>query len=178
VYSNAACKTFLRNEINFVNSVHPSVVIPVGLDFPTKSNYVTSEEQENAVLKTFKALKPSGAKILLLGGFSYVLTYIGVEPPQNCLTIHSTDLPVCEVLPQEVGTYPAISGGDAAGKSDNIDVVPTLDLFCAQWSCPIFVKAPSGDHLVYFDSFHMNNKYSAWISRALETLIKPDLPVT
>jgi SGNH domain (fused to AT3 domains) len=176
VWNNAACKTFLRNEINFVNLTRPNVVIPVGVDVPTKGDYVTLQQQEDAVLKTFQALRPSRAKILLLGGFSYVSSDQGLPTPQNCLTIHSSNLPECEASPQQVATYPAIGGGDAAAKSYNVTVVPTLNLFCTKLKCPIFVKSPSGDHLIYFDSFHMDNVYSAWISRALETLIKPDLP--
>ncbi len=178
VWNNAACITFLRNEINFVNSVHPNVVIPIGMDIPTKSDYVTVKDQEAAVLKTFLALKPSRAKILLLGGFSYVNSDQGLPTPQNCFMIHSTNLPECEASRQEASPYPAVGGGDAAAAADKITVVPTLDLFCAVRLCPIFVKAPSGDHLVYFDTHHMNNSYSAWISRALDTLIQPDLPVT
>jgi hypothetical protein len=178
VSSNKACKKFVHNEINFVNSVHPNVVIPVGLDIPTKTNVVTLADQQSAVLKTLQALKPSGAKILLLGGFSYVLTYDGVPTPQDCLTIHSTDLPACEVIPSQAETYPALSALESAAVVDKIDVVPTLKLFCAKGLCPIFVKAPSGDHLIYFDAFHMINQYSTWISRALETLIQPDLPTT
>jgi hypothetical protein len=178
VSSNAACKEFVHNEIKFVNSVHPNVVIPIGLDIPTKTNVVTPSDQESAVLKTLKALKPSGAKVLLLAGFSYVLTYDGVPTSQDCLTIHSTDLPACEVIPSQAETYPAVSGVESAAVADNIDVVPTLKLFCAKGLCPIFVKAPSGDHLIYFDAFHMINQYSTWISRALENLIQHDLPVT
>jgi hypothetical protein len=174
VYNNSACAAFVHNEINFVNTVHPNVVIPVGLDIPTKTNLITTAQQENAVLRTIQALKPSRAKILLLGGFSYA--FFGVPTPENCLTIHPTDLPGCVVSLKEVNSYPAIGAEFSVAKVAQVAVVPTLDLFCAKTHCPIFVKAPSGNHLIYFDAWHMNGLYSVWISRALESLIRTDLP--
>jgi len=173
VYSNTACKAFVKSEIKFVNSIRPTVVIPVGLQVVSANNEVTEAQDEIATAKTIAAMKPSGSKILLLQGFSWAFSGI---TPQECLTIHATDLPGCEVTRSELSGYPVISGLNAAATKEHIGVVPTLKLFCTARLCPIFVKARTGDHLVYFDLGHMNNQYSVWISRALETLMQPYLP--
>jgi hypothetical protein len=173
VYSNTACKAFVKSEIAFVNSVHPTVVIPIGLQVPSRTDQVTEKVQEASTLRTIAALKPSRAKILFLAGFSW--TFGGITP-QDCLTIHPTDLPGCEANLSVLSAYPGISGLEAAAKKEDVGVVPTLTLFCAKYLCPIFVKSPSGDHLIYFDDGHMNNQYSVWISRAFGTLIQPYLP--
>jgi hypothetical protein len=173
VYSNTACKAFVKSEIEFVNSLHPTVVIPVGLQVVSANNEATEVQDEDATAKTLAALKPSGSKILLLQGFSWAFSGI---TPQDCLTIHSTDLTGCEVTRSDLKGYSVSSGLKAAAKKDQIGVVPTLKLFCTERLCPIFVKAQTGYHLVYFDLGHMNSQYSVWISRALETLMVPYLP--
>lgn len=173
VLSNSACQTFVKNAIGFAKSVHPTIVIPLGLALLVASEKtVTSSDEKTAVLKTVKALRASGAKILFLAGMSSMFS--GVTP-QQCLTVHVSDLPACEVTVSEIKTYVQYSGLVSAAALAKVDVVPTLKLFCAKKVCPIVVRAGSVEHLVYFDLGHMNNTYSAWISGALETLMKPYL---
>ncbi len=114
-YSNSACKSFIKNEIDYVNAIRPTVVIPVGLGAAGPNSYDSFSEQKAAVTKTLTALKPSGAKILLLAGFSWAF---GITP-EECFTIHATNLSSCEVKPKTVEDLTLNTGLRAAANSDH-----------------------------------------------------------
>ncbi len=115
---------------------------------------------------TMKTLRPSGAKLFVIGPTPrYAYGSAGIEA-KDCITgtrpFKACLLPPSKVIPQtelEVEKY-----YDSVGKIDLVDV---QSLFCTSNACSVVVQDGKKYRLVFFDSVHINRFYATWIAKAV-----------
>jgi hypothetical protein len=176
------CNNLLRYEVMFILKVRPTIVMPVG--FPLGwgvGKWANVSQNVGQIQDWLKQIAPSHSRVVLLGPIpqyipsSYYYGHFALLNPDKCLT--QTNIPLHSCLEPPSVTLGSVEGQSlkAIAKTNKIPFIDTTPLFCTKKICTLFVKAPGGVHLVYYDYDHMNRYYSLWISRAFEGLLKPTL---
>jgi hypothetical protein len=170
--STVECNQWNRNLDAYANASHPAVLMPVGRPGEYRVGiWPTAGDIANKMEALFKAVKPSRAKLVLLGGTPW---FYNPYTPNECLA--STTIPAkCEATPTAVSTPVFDQGLATAAKAYKATIVPIMSLFCTATVCPLFVRGPDGTRLLYFDTNHIYRYYSAWIGIALAKLVSPSL---
>lgn len=174
--SRVGCNNFVTSVVKFANANHPSYIIPVGMpgDYG-KSQWPTKSQMTSEVLATYNALAPSTAHIIFLDQIPWYEKWFTSLTPTTCLKNDSNDVTKCLVKPF-VDTNVIRIGIANVSHLKKLPVVPVRKLFCTAKACALFVKASDGSHLVYYNQYLINRYYSAWISKALGSLLAPFLP--
>jgi hypothetical protein len=177
-----SCNNLVRSEVKFILRVRPTIVMPVGfsLDWGV-GKYANVSQNSGQIQDWLNQIAPSHSRVVLLGPIpqyipsSYYYGHFALLNPDKCLT--QTNIPLHSCLEPPSVTLGSIEGQSlkAIAKANKIRFIDTTPLFCTKKFCPLFVKAPGGVHLVYYDYDHMNRFYSLWISRAFEGLLKSTL---
>jgi SGNH domain (fused to AT3 domains) len=176
--SLAACIKFRAEEFRAIDKTHPAVVIPDGLELDYGVGKYATPQQFLAELQTMAtALAPSGAKLVFLSPLPGFYPDFTNQTPVTCLTAHASDIQPCLYSPTQMVSYELLEGFKQIAASTQGAVANVTPLFCTTTKCAIFVKAGNANHLVYFDQYHTNRWYSVWISRALDSILGPLLPV-
>jgi hypothetical protein len=170
--STVVCNQWNRNLDAYVNASHPAVLMPVGRPGEYRVGiWPTASDIAHKMEALFQAVKPSRAKLVLLGGTPW---FYNPYTPNECLA--STSNPAkCEEAPAAVSTPVFDVGLTTAAKAYKSPVVPIMSLFCTATVCPLFAKGKDGTRLLYFDTNHIYRYYSAWIGIALAKLVGPAL---
>lgn len=162
------CSSFQSSVIALANKWKPAYIFPVGLE-TTAANQLGWSDIRSAFKSTIHALKPSGAKIILLG--SIVHSTPGLDPT-TCPTIHPTNVQVCERTPLENASTTIRE----VASDNHLTFVDIIPLLCTTTICPIYAAdASGGNHLIYFNYSHIDRQYAEWLSGALQQLIEPYL---
>jgi|GEM_PF-2258575 len=165
--SGTVCSNFQSSVIALANKWKPMFVMPVGLE-TTAANQVGWTNIRLAFAATIKDLKPSGAKVILIGSIPHSSPG---QDPTICPVVYPTNIQKCERTPQQNAST-TIREVAAAMHVTFLDIIP---LFCTTTICPIYAAGSDGNHLMYFNYAHMDRQYAAWVSSALQTLVAPYL---
>jgi len=180
--SGVTCNNLVRSEVKFILRVHPTIVMPVGfsLDWGV-GKYANVAQNVGQIQDWLKQIAPSHSRVVLLGPIPqymmspYYFGHFALLNPDKCLTQTNIPLHSCLEPPSDAMGAIVARSLKAIAQKDKIPFIDTTPLFCTKKICALFVKAPSGVHLVYYDYDHMNRYYSVWISRAFEILLQPTL---
>lgn len=176
------CNNLVRDEVKFILRVRPTIVMPVG--FPLTwgvGKYASVSQNVGQIHKWLDQIAPSRTRVVFLGPIpqyipsKYYYGHFALLNPDKCLTQTTIPLHSCLEPPSVTLGSLGAQALKAIAQTTKIPFVNTTPLFCTKERCALFVKAPGGDHLVYYDYDHMNSYYSLWISRAFEGLMQPTL---
>ena len=172
---DAGCRTFRQSVRALVLRLRPQVVIPVGLSgyygngvFPTEPQLLA---EMTAMFHGWKSVNPLNVVFSPIPQFG---RSSNVTPPIACLATQpdptKCEFPLSQL--QDKGLWTALEQESSTKSARFVDLT---SLFCSAQACPVVVGPARNAHLIYLDSSHMNRLYSAWISSALTSLLKPVL---
>jgi SGNH domain (fused to AT3 domains) len=163
------CAQFNEHVAEWARTAKPAVVLLDGLG-----------ERRRAALQTQMAFEasqfaPSGARLLVISPAPLFAEPATSLTPSDCLdgasAYSSCELPPGDLLPTSLVGAEATEAHEGTLKI--LDVTP---LFCTPRRCAIVVRDGTGDHLVFYDSSHVNRFFSSWVSTALAAILEPLLP--
>jgi hypothetical protein len=166
------CTNVRRGWIAAIVKLHPATVVltdhtaGIFTAASTGTQPFTAPQWEAGMKATISALRPSRAKLAILGdpvtfGFS----------PLACLASNPGDVQACAVPdpnPKAPGQQLAEA---AAAKADAVRYVDPTKWLCTTTCSPVI-----GEFFAYYDTFHLSCTYAAFLSGVLYTALKPVLP--
>jgi hypothetical protein len=165
VTPNTTCVQFRQNMIARINAADPQLVVLSEAYFAeTGSGQTVSPTMwQAAVTTTLSALDSAGTKVAIIGND---VTVPGV--PQ-CLAANPTNVQVCNGPDSTVFVQQRAAEQTAAKAAQDlyVDEVP--------WECSSTCTQIVGHELVYFDSGHISDSYSLFLSGALQAALTKDL---
>lgn len=149
------------------HEIKPNLVILTGMTGMTNAPNVF----KTRLIAMVNGFKTASTRVLILGPFPHP-SYVHLTPGA-CLTSGRPNS-ACVMSTAAVSNVFMTNGPQAATatKSTFVDV---LSLFCVAQKCPMFVKTPTSNRLIYFDDSHMNRTYAAWIAPQLGQLLGTNL---
>lgn len=151
------CDEWRGRAFAYVRQIRPAAVLMAGL--------VKGEDQIGGMVQAIGALKPSGARLLLLRDTPYP----GADVP-TCVSGNLNDVGACNLHEAEAHVDKAnedrtVELAAAAG----VSVIDPLPWFCQRGECPVVV----GDMLVYHDESHVSATYAAWLAPLMSRALAP-----
>jgi len=156
------CDANRTKEINLLVGLKPAYILIAERTVHWKSSptaYFTNQQWEEGMLTTLSMLKPSGAKLVVVGD----LTYMDIPPPQ-CLATYPTNVQRCSNKspnPRKVNQNHS-SAEKAAAEAEGAAFINPVPWLCTKTCAPVI-----GNMVAYWDSFHMSNTYAAYLSNAM-----------
>ena len=176
--SAANCRTRNSAVANWATVNHPAVVMLSGRGYPkgwnidvkpVLSTLVTEMSQE------VNALRPSGARLIVIGPIPRYDTQTAVQDPTNCLDFAAPFVD-CQQSPTKLMPSVEVAAENFQASVNHFKIAKVFGLMCTLQKCTIVVQDAGVTHLVFFDGAHINRVYSVWISQALATIVQPLLP--
>lgn len=168
---DTACNTARSNDITLINKVKPALILLASRTSRAKSartKFFTNAQWEAGLVKTITLLKPSGAKVAVIGDIS------GFNAdPSTCLASSPSDVQHCSVSnPNPIKNNRGHQAAEKAAASKmKATYINTLPWLCTGTCSPVI-----GNMLAYSDSWHMSATYSTYLSTvfgvALKNLLK------
>jgi hypothetical protein len=162
-----ACNTARSGDINRINALKPRVVLLASRSAQSKSSakrFFTNAQWEAGLEKTIMLLKPSRAKLVVIGD----ITLLNVVPPR-CLAAYPTSVQKCSTanpnpIRHNQGHQAAEKAAAAATKTLYVNTMPWL---CTKTCSPVI-----GSMLAYSDQWHVTVTYATYLSTVFGDGIK------
>jgi hypothetical protein len=161
------CNTARSSDISQIIGLKPKVVLLASRSAQAKSSakrFFTNAQWEAGLEKTISLLKPSKAKVGVLGD----ITLMNVVPPQ-CLAAHPTGVQSCATaspnpIKHNQGHQTAEKAAAAAARVLYVNTIP--------WLCTTTCSAVIGSMEVYSDKWHITVTYATYLSTVFGDSIK------
>ena len=167
--SYTLCSNTRAAWIKSINKLHPVTVL---LSDHTNDVFTaassgtlpfTSAQWQAGLQATITALRPSKAKLAVIGDF----TTFDQAPPQ-CLAAFPTQVQKCD-SPNPNPDRPDLQVAEvAAAKAANVLYVNPSKWLCTSTTCSPVI----GSFIVYYDAFHLTCTYAAYLSGVLQSALK------
>jgi hypothetical protein len=162
-----ACNTARSSDISQINGLKPKVILLASRSAQAKSSaksFFTNAQWEAGLKKTITLLKPSKAKLAVVGD----ITLLNVVPPM-CLAASPTSVQRCSTanpnpIKHNQGHQSAERAAAAATKTLYVNTIPWL---CTKTCSPVI-----GSMLAYSDQWHITVTYATYLSTVFADSIK------
>ncbi len=163
-----SCDTKRQTDIQYINQLKPRLLVlserTSGI-MSSPTTYFTNSQWQSGFQSTLAALKPSGARTVVIGDIQ-----AQDRDVPSCLASFPTALQDCSVPNPNLkaGREGHASAESAAAASEHDWFIDPTKWLCAKRCAPII-----GRIVVYWDAFHITNTYSAFLSRVLGAKLYP-----
>jgi hypothetical protein len=162
-----ACNTARSSDINKIIGLKPKIVLLASRSAQAKSSaksFFTNAQWEAGLEKTFSLLKPSGARLGVIGD----ITLMNAVPPQ-CLAARPSGVQSCATSnpnpnKHNQGHQAAEKAAAAARKVLYVNTIP--------WLCRTTCSPVIGSMEVYSDKWHITVTYATYLSNVFAASIK------
>ncbi len=158
------CSSVIRHDIRVIDAIEPAAII---LADRTTYPGVTPSEWQAGLTGTIDALRPSGARVAVIGDIQVFNPGL-VSDLLECLADHATAVQDC-AAPNPDLAAPGQEGAErrAASLAHDLYVNPTPWL-CTSRACSPIV----GGNIVYWDAFHVSASYAAFLSGVMASALR------
>lgn len=150
------CASVIGNDIKVIDAIRPAAII---LSDRTTYSGVTSSQWQAGLTETIDGLRPSGAKVAMIGDIQ-VFNPGASSDLLQCIAFNASAIQHCAVPnPNAAALGQERAEETATSLAHDLYINPNPWL-CTRQSCSPVI----GDTIAYWDAFHVSKKYSAYLS--------------
>ena len=157
---NTECDTYRDWAINRINTLKPSMVVLTSAWFRPRDfdkKYFTEAQGAAGTRTTLTRLKPSGAKLIIVGDIPYL-----AQSAPECLSAHMDAVQNCALLASK-----AIFSAHVAEEKQTAESVGARYVDVTPWFCTSICEPIIGNMIVYRDQYHVSATYANHLSAVL-----------
>lgn len=163
------CSSVIRHDVTVMDGIKPAAII---LADRTTYSGVTSARWQAGLTGTIDALRPSGARVAVIGDIQVFDSGL-VSDLLECLADHAAAVQDCAVPnPNPAAPGQEVAERRAASLAHDLYVNPTPWL-CTRRECSPIV----GGNIVYWDAFHVSASYAASLAGVMAGALRTFLRV-
>ncbi len=163
------CTKFSASVVKWTLRHRPDAIFMAGRAYPKGRNLDKTPAPgpfKVALGQAMKALRPSGADLFIMGPTPrYAYGSVGIEA-KDCI-VGTRPMKACLLSPNKVIPQTELAVEKYYNDAGRITMIDVQPLFCTTKTCTVFVNDGKTNHLVFFDTVHINRYYATWISRAV-----------
>lgn len=157
-----ACDTNRTKELNLIVGQHPAYVVIAERTAHVKRSptaYFTNAQWQAGMATTLSTLQKSGARLVVVGDN----TLMDVSSPQ-CLAAYPTSVQRCaNPSPNPRAVDQSHQAAErAAATADGAGFINPVPWLCTKTCSPVI-----GTMVTYWDSYHLSNTYTAYLSKVM-----------
>jgi hypothetical protein len=162
-----SCNTWRAARIAAIVAARPTMIVLAERTTAVKTSptaYLTDAQLQAGLAATLRALKPSGAKIVVVGDNPAYTNFYG---PDACVTINPSNVQRCSFAVTTTSTaWRDHQGAElAATTAEGARFINPVPWICTSTTCSPIVS----HYLVYLDWSHLTATYAAWLSTVMAT---------
>lgn len=161
------CASDVASDIRIINHMRPAAII---LADRTSYSGVTDAQWQAGMTETIDDLRPSGAKIALIGDIQ-VFNAGMVSYFLECLAGHLSTLQACAVPNPNRAAPGHEHAEERAASLAHALYINTNPWLCAPHRCSPVI----GNDIAYWDAFHLSVRYATYLSGVMGSALSPFL---
>ena len=166
------CAPWRLNTIARINALRPELVVVANARGDLRAPEYRRNVANLAGMNSFlRAIRPSGAKVAILGDSPVYSTGWTGSPPPDCLAQFADQLQRCSMTRSHVDhvneQYRLML--EKAALTNGASYIKVIDLICAQDRCPVVVA----QRPVYFNRSHITSEFSRYLGPSLGERLAP-----